>query len=131
MTSYKAADYDYVNIFGKEGVYTEDLFTDELPEGYHIYSVKFRDEQRILTENSHDNSVAFVITKEPISFSGKSMDVDETDLLFEDKEFVFEEYFEGIHRPIDYKINEAENKRNEQFQSKERAHTKSFSQELM
>ena len=131
MISFKAADYDYVKIFDQEGVYTEDLFTDKLPEGYHLYSVMFRDEQRILIENSHDNSVALVITKEPISFSGKSMDVDETDLSFEDKEFDFEDYFKGLHRPIDYKINEAENKKNEQIQSKDRSHTKSFSQELM
>ena len=130
MSSFKVADYESIRIFGYEGVYTKNQIEDELPKGFYRYSLMFNGEQRMLLKDKVEDCEATIITKEAI-LSDDYSEVYETDLIFMNNEFSFENFFDGIHRPIDYQIQTAEDKKNEQFQSKDRSKTKTFSQELM
>lgn len=129
MSSFKEAIYEPVKIFGIDGIYTQDRIDDKIPDGLYKYALMFKGEQRLLTKEAAKDYEAIIITKEPV-LGSKPQEVYETDLIFQDIKFIFEDYFKGIHRPIDFQIREAEGKKNAQFQSKARSKTKDIAPEL-
>ena len=119
MNSFKDAVYSSVTVAGNEGAYTQDNINDKLPDGYYKYYIVLNDEKAFVTDKQTKDSSAVVITKKPVNLSDNKKDAGI--VKFEDKEFSFESFFEGYHRPIDFQIKSAEDKRNAQFQDKSRS----------
>lgn len=129
MNSFKEANYEPIKIFGIDGIYTKNRIDDKLPDGFFTYSLMFNNEQRVLSKDITEGCEAIIITKNRVLLK-KSKPVEPTDLLFQDSEFNFEKFFNGLHRPFKYQIKAAEDKKNEQLQSKSKSKTKSITPEL-
>ena len=123
MKSFRMAVYKPVNIEGVEGIYTEDVINDKLPDGFYKYYLVLNDEQvNVLSQEPKEYS-ATIITKKPVSLTGESQTF--ADIInFEDKKFIFDEFFKGYYRPIDFQIKAAEDKRNQQIKAKSRDKSK-------
>ena len=118
MNSFKNAVYSSVKVKDKEGAYTQEEINDKLPNGYYKYYLVAQGEQAFITDKETKDSEAVIITKKPVNLSGNREDA--KIVKFEDNDFSFEDFFEGYHRPIDFQIKTAEDKRNAQFQDKSR-----------
>lgn len=122
MSSFKNAVHSPVTISGVEGAYTQDNIDDKLPDGYYRYYLMFNNEQAYITDEKPVQYEGVVITKNAVTAS----DISAKAVSFEDKEFNFENFFTGFHRPIDFQIKTAEDKRNQQFQDKSRSKDKNL-----
>ena len=118
MKSFKEAAYLAVTIAGNDAAYSEDDINDKLPEGYYKYYFMLNGEQGYISDKKNKKEEGIVITTHPMDIS--SMGHESAAVRFEDKSFSFESFFKGYHRPIDFQIKTAEDKKNAQFQNKSR-----------
>lgn len=128
MKSFKTAEYKPINIFGVEGVYTEDVIDDKLPDGFYKYYYVADGEYTQLTSKKPEKYKAIIITQKPVVMTDKRH-FESADICFKDKKFAFNKFFNGYYRPIDFQINAAENARDQQFQDKSRSKSKNVGRE--
>ena len=115
------ANYQYVAVLGKEGVYTpENIEAKSLPSGFYKYSLLSNDLSTFGSVTFGDTAHAdgSLITKESLGLrKDETRALGEEDWEVKDKPFDFESHF-GKKLGIDAQIEQAEEKREKLVEAK-------------